>query len=520
MRKRILDILHTHGVKHFSRKIKNTPDIYEFILQYTGDSISEKVYNFLYPNENVCTKGNKKTFNSVTYGYRYCGKAATCDCARISVASKCKDSKSKMTEDEIKKSNSKREQTNIRKYNVTNIGQIDKAKKSHAEFYADQSNIDSATLKNKKTKFRRYGNENYNNPTQISETFKKKSPHDWAIIYNNENYILLRDKVEMEKLLKIKSPLDIAVEFGVHVQTVYRHLNILGIRDPYKSYAEMELVGFLQSLGITNIIRNTRKLISKEVDIYLPDYNMAIEYDGVFWHHEDVPHINKEYHSAKFKECEKKGIQLITIFSSFWNNKKDIVKKLLRNKLGLDNDNAIFARKCNVVEVKCKDIKDFLNCNHVQGYTTSSINLALEYEGNIVAVMTFGKIRSRTALGKSEDGFELIRFASSNRVIGGASKLLKYFIRQYNPVKIISYSNNEWSTGNLYSTLGFTLEHEISPSYWYVYRDGILLHRYNFAKHKLVKKGYDEKLTEREITKSMKLLKVWDCGKKRWVLEF
>jgi hypothetical protein len=142
--------------------------------------------------------------------------------------------------------------------------------------------------------------------------------------------------------------------------------------------------------------------------------------------------------------------------------------------------------------------------------------LGLYYKDDLKAVMTFSK--SRIAIGKNKNGNELVRFASKTRVVGGASKLLKYFVQNYSQDEIYSYSNNEWSNGKLYNSLGFELVKEISPSYWYLKpREEKLVHRFNFAKQKLVAQGYDPALTEKQITHQIGLLKVWDCGKKLWI---
>jgi hypothetical protein len=152
----------------------------------------------------------------------------------------------------------------------------------------------------------------------------------------------------------------------------------------------------------------------------------------------------------------------------------------------------VYARKCKIIEVSTVDAKKFLNENHVQGYTTSTTRLGLEYNNELVALMCFST--SRIGIGSRESGYELVRYASSTRVVGGASKLLSHFTKLYNPEKIFSYSDNEWSTGDLYKTLGFNLEREVKPSYWYVKpREEKMYHRYNFAKYRLVEMGYDAK---------------------------
>lgn len=110
--------------------------------------------------------------------------------------------------------------------------------------------------------------------------------------------------------------------------------------------------------------------------------------------------------------------------------------------------------------------------------------------------------------------------------VGGASKLLKHFVRTMPVRDIVSYSNNEYSSGELYQTLGFSLEHDIAVGYYYVHpKEEKLLHRAAFMKHKLVKK-FSDKVPDidgksgYQIMTELGYLRVWDAGKKRWVLKF
>ena len=101
---------------------------------------------------------------------------------------------------------------------------------------------------------------------------------------------------------------------------------------------------------------------------------------------------------------------------------------------------------------------------------------------------------------KSEVGeYELLRYCTvaNFNIIGGAGKLLKYFERNYNPSKIISYADRRWSQGNLYRQLGFKETHISKSNYWYIEND-IRKHRFNFRKNVLEKKlkTFNSVLTE------------------------
>jgi len=519
MQQRLQDLINKYP-RHYTRMIKNDDALYKYVIGFAGKSIAEQAYNALYQHATVCPQGNMYKFKGITQGYSFCGKASTCSCARKSVSASISNanqnfSKAKKQQIQLKKISSLN-----KKYGIDNAGKLKQSKENHQLFYNNDISVSNVITKIQQTKLDIYGDANYNNSMKIKQTFKDKDTAYWQHRFPEKDISALRDKENMEQMFATMPIVDIATTLNVHIQTVYKYLNDYKIRSPYQSSYEQEIVIFLKDLGITNIIRNTRKLLPsrKEIDIYLPDYNIAIEFNGIYWHHEDIEHITRSYHKNKFIEAEQLGIQLITIFSNFWNTKKDIVKQTLINKLGL-NSQAIYARQTTIKSISSKYTKDFLNFNHVQGYTPASICYGLlDSTDSLVAVMTFS--RSRIALGKQSTGYELVRYASSCRVVGGAGKLLAAFCKDFPNQDVYSYSNNEWSNGNLYKTLGFKLERDIDVSYWYIHpKEEKLMHRFNFSKQKLVAKGHDKSKTEREICKEIGLLKVWDCGKRRWILQ-
>lgn len=286
------------------------------------------------------------------------------------------------------------------------------------------------------------------------------------------------------------------------------------------SLEEKKLVDFIQGIKICN----SRNIISPfELDIYLPNNNVAIEYNGLYWHSESMGKYN-DYHLNKWNKCREKNIHLIQIFSDEWLNKEDIVKSRILNILK-QTPNKIYARKCEIKEIIDIKIKNqFLNNNHIQGEDKSKIKIGLYYENNLVSVMTFGI--PRKAIGKSKNSinneYELVRFCNilNTNVIGGASRLLKYFIKKYSPNKIYSFADNRWSdiNNNVYKNLGFTLTSISPPGYWYTKDFLNRLHRYNFNKNKLIENGNDKNKTEFEIMDELGYHRIWDCGVSRYEL--
>ena len=282
------------------------------------------------------------------------------------------------------------------------------------------------------------------------------------------------------------------------------------------SFEQQEVVDFIKANYNGEVIVNTRKIIPpKEIDIYLPELRLGFEYHGIYWHSTDEMPSNefKNYHLNKLKACDENDIRLIQIFSDEWEFKQDIIKSKILNFLG--KSKRIFARKCEVQEISSNEKSEFLINNHLQGNDKSSIRLGLKYENELIAVMTFGK--SRFTKGCE---FELIRFASKvgTNVIGGAGKLLKYFIKNYSPKSIVTYADLRFSKGNLYEQLGFKKLHSTFPNYYYFKNNdaihGKRLNRMRFQKHKLKDQlsNFDETLTETENMLNNDYRIIYDCG--------
>lgn len=291
----------------------------------------------------------------------------------------------------------------------------------------------------------------------------------------------------------------------------------------YSSKPEQEIIDFiLQYNPNLKIIRNDRSIITNpktnsplEIDIYIPELKLAIEYNGMYWHSEQVLKSKniaaKYYHSMKTELLQNQGIQLLHIFENEWNNEttKEIWKSMILNKIG--QAIPVFARNLKIEEVSQDVVKKFLNKNHLQQYgTPSRINIALTYQDSILALMTFSKPRYN-----KEYEYELIRFCTllNHRVIGGASKILKYFEKTYKPKSIISYANRRWSDGNLYRAIGFKETGVSNPNYFYCI-EGELRSRVQYQKHKLLEKleKFNPDLSEYDNMLDNGIDRIWDSG--------
>jgi very-short-patch-repair endonuclease len=293
----------------------------------------------------------------------------------------------------------------------------------------------------------------------------------------------------------------------------------------YRSKKEQELIDIISTFDI-NFITNDRSILSnnKELDFYFPDHKLAIEFDGLYWHSE-LQGKERMYHLNKTKECEDKGIHLIHIFEDEWEHHKEIVIGKIKSLLNKDTRTNVYARSTKIKELSYQDTKNFLDVHHLQGADHAKYRIGLFYNDVLISVMTFSKPNaSKGNIKKIVDGtYELSRFCthSEYRCIGGASKLLKYFINQYSPKKIISYADRRYSkvNNNLYNTLGFVLEGISSPNYWYFSTKELKrYHRFNFTKKTTIKMGGDSNKTEWENMVELGYNRIWDCGHLKYEL--
>ena len=414
-------------------------------------------------------------------------------------------------------------QTNLDKYGVEYIGSskfiIEKRKQTNLDKYGVENTFQYEQFKDKtkQTNLDKYGVEYIGNSKFIIE--KRKQTSLTNLINQLVNVKFINFEGEKLKFNCVKNH-----EFLIHRDLIIQRkrfdLDICTICNPigtHTSQSENKVLKFIEELDIS-LEKGTRKVIPPlELDMYIPSHNIAIEYDGLYWHSDKF--IINDYHLNKTELCEKQGIRLIHIFEDEWVHKQDIVKSRLSNILGL-TPNKIYGRKCVIKEVSPKDSKEFLDNNHIQGNVNSSVKLGLYYNDELVSIMTFGGLRKSMGSKSKEGSYELLRFCNKleSTVIGGADKLLKYFIKTHKPIEIISYADRRWSQGGLYDNLGFTFTHNSLPNYYYVIgtkRE----YRFKYRKDVLVKEGFDPTKTERQIMIDRNIYRIYDCGNKKYVLK-
>lgn len=531
-------VLDKHN-KFSSLKIKNnlSDEIKEDLLKVYNftENLIEAIYCDLngIKNKPICEicKSKKAKFKNSNNGYsKWCGG---------SCATKASVKRGKKSHLSDKKIREKIEKTNLEKYGVKNVNQSElikaKTKLTCLKKYGVDHHLKSDKIKNKRvaTNKKRYGVENVGQVPDIILKRIKTNKERYNVIHSWTDPDIRRKGLLTyikNKITKINVSLNFDLELysgnRVDYTWICHNCNTNFIDSIFRgpkcpkcypklngiSEIEKHIVDFIKINYNGKIIENDRKQISPfELDIYLPDINVAFEINGLYYHSE-LNGTNKFYHLNKMNMCNSVGIKLIHIFEDEINFHKEIVESKISSIL--KKNKRIFARTCNIIVLDPKMKNEFLEHNHIQGEDKSKIKLGLINNDELVAVMTFGKPRYNK---KYE--WELLRYASkiNTNIIGGMSKLMSYFIKNYLPKSIISYSDNRWGRGESFNKLNFKFIKNSGPSYWYLEKYKFRHHRSNFMKHKICTNTTQK--TEWEIMQSLGYDRIWDCGHSIWVWE-
>lgn len=281
----------------------------------------------------------------------------------------------------------------------------------------------------------------------------------------------------------------------------------------FSSQPEKDLVDMLENKGL-EVLTNRRDVINgMELDIYLPAFKVAIEYNGLYWHTEEMGK-DRTYHYNKWLKTKEKGIQLIQIWEDEWLANPERIKNMLLHKLGLSQQEKVYARKTKVVLISKEEAEVFLQQNHIQGYASGSYYYGLQETAGkerMVAVLVLKK--------ESGETLNIIRYATAFNVVGGFTKLISHTEKNLAFKRFITFSDHSISDGSLYRNNGFIVDKELAPDYRYLvkrqrlHKFGYRLKRFRTDPELLWQEG----LTEKELAKLNGLSRIWDAGKTRWV---
>ena len=409
-------------------------------------------------------------------------------------------------------------QSNLERYGVEYPQQNKQIRQKSIEKNIEKYGVDT-NFKNKdvqekikQTNLERYGVEYPQQNKQIrqksilrlNDTKLSLLKDNYGIDFNGDISISFSKVYSKEYLYSLTStnkvPLDILKnEFSNSQYIINARKNNHEIESNRSSY-ELEIIEYLKTLKIQNIVISSKRIISPyELDIYIPEHKLAIEFNGSYWHSDKFK--DKYYHQMKTKMCNEKGITLINVYEYLYNTQADIYKSIIKSKLQLNE--RVYARKCILKEVLKHEEKDFLNKYHLQGFVGSSKCYGLYINEELLTLCSFGKSRFNK---KYE--YELLRNCSKPgvTVVGGLSKIIKHYKKEIDNKEIICYSD---------ASISYNKNSDLTiPNYVWV-KQSIVYRRYQTMKHKLEKIlgiKYNNTKTEDENMINNGFIKIYDSG--------
>lgn len=344
-----------------------------------------------------------------------------------------------------------------------------------------------------------------------AEGIEKRSHSEETTIANTGREVLPKWNVpEMIRLYGDGwNQVRLAEEFGVYIETIRRHLitNNVERRNDRSSYLEDKVELFLKEIGVS-YVPNTRSVIKPyEVDFYLPDYKLAIELHGLFYHSVVSGNKPRDYHFQKYALARENGVRLLQFWQTDIDYRFPAITNIIRNAVGLTS-RKYDARKCELKPVRYNEASEFYEKNHIQGKAGRNCrSVGLYFEDKLVALIGYTVTKEKSTI---------LRYCTElgSNVRGGFTRLLK----QVPGSKIATYSHNDISDGKLYSTNGFECVAEGDGDLWYTDYSSIY-NRQKFMKSRLVDfPAYSEDKTEQEIMVASGYDMIYKSGTKTWVL--
>jgi len=350
---------------------------------------------------------------------------------------------------------------------------------------------------------------------------KSQAVHGGRYDYQKTAYRLTKDKVT------ITCPVH-----GDFEQIAEAHMLGRGCRfcwyEATTSRGEDDVAAWVAELGC-EVMRNRRDLLNHtlELDIYVPEQRIGIEFNGCYWH-SDRHNKNTRILESKYQLASKAGIRLITVWDFDWRHRQDVVKQHLRHALGRDTGPTYGARRCSLVTLSTIEANRLYADHHLQGAMRGGVlHLGLQFQGETVASMSF--TQGATRRGKHQDGeWELARYATAARVPGGAGRLFAAFVATKRPAVVWSFSDHQHFAGGLYPRLGFVHDGNIPADYRVVHPATLRTWHKSLWQRKSIparlrelrsKETFDpntDPRTEQQMQNLVNVLRVWDAGKARW----
>lgn len=425
---------------------------------------------------------------------------------------------------------SKVKNTCITRYNVENPMHViefkDQQRETNKQLYGTEYPIQTPEILRKRTEtnFKIYGGASPMCSSSVKEKFvetcqaKYGVPNPIQLQVDPGSLNILSNKDAFHELVLSKGKTAAATLLNVDLTTISNYIKKYELIDLYflESSLETQIAEILTRHNLEFRQRDRKIIAPQELDFFLPDYNIAIECNGTYWHSTEHKQ-DKNYHFNKWKACKEKGILLLTYYENEIKNASGVIeskilyltKKLQAIKVG--------AREVTLGPVSVTAERNFLNQNHIQGFLQSrKFSVGAYFKKELVGIIC-------ASITKNNE-LEISRYATKlDYLIPGLfSKLLSALVAQLGFTGVVtSFSDNAHGNGNLYRSAGFVIDKIQAPVYYYINPQGEKEHRQRFMKSKIEKRFNISAAgkTEDQLMKELKYLKVWDCGKIKWKKE-
>lgn len=256
----------------------------------------------------------------------------------------------------------------------------------------------------------------------------------------------------------------------------------------FVSKAEDELYDFLKTLTPEQIIRHNRNIIYPyELDIYIPHLNLAVEFNGLYWHSEEQGK-NETYHISKYLTCKKQNIELIQIWEDDWKFKLPIIQRLLEEKI---KPTQVPVQDLQVKPISETDSEQFIVENQLQIFDKrANLHLGIFSHNKIEAVITFKKTDSKS--------LTILQYAGSQFTETYFNIFLDH-VKSFNYKQILVFTDNCFNQNFLYKNAGFVEIKTINPKKYIVSK----------RKRWLAPENVETQLPV-----------IWDAGSTKWVKNF
>jgi hypothetical protein len=440
----------------------------------------------------------------------------------------------------------KRRQTVLLRYGVENPYQSPSVKRKIRQTMLSKYGVEHPSQsseiqeKRRQTVQQRYGVENLQQSTEVQEKSRQTMLKKYGVEYPSQSKEIRKKITQTNmKRLGVENPAQsLSVQqkikqttlenYGVeNINQLPENRNRLKewcVKNPDKIFTSKPELEILE--WVRQYYPDAGKYRDKtyEIDIFIPEVDIGIEYNGLYHHQEDVLEkrygngSGRNYHFNKTRHFESKGIRLIHIFAHEWEERQQQVKSFLLSAIG-KNVCKIGARQCDVIWTSDRqditEIHQFLKDYHIQGAARNTkYAIKTVYNEEIVAVATFGGHHRNN---RSRE-WVLTRFCTKIGITvqGLLSKISKLASRQLKG-DILSWAHYRISTGNGYQKAGWILDETLRPDYFYHDGRGKAVSKQSRQKRLI---GTPKEMTEKEHAELDGLTPVYDCGKLRYIYKY